>query len=313
MNEGAVPGKPFVRYTAQTPVRAVTFYLSDHSNGGDNLPLVVFVQGTGCDSHFQRGEKGKVVGGLALIVRESVANRAVVMAVEKPGVKYLDDFNPEEVPLEKCPAEFLRDYALDSWVQTIAAAIEAARTLPGINPDRVLVIGHSEGGIIALRLSNVSRSVTHAASLSGGGPTFLAHIADYSRLRGRDPEKDVYDCWKHVQAEPDATDKFCWGGTYHQWASFMRTSIIQEAVQSKAKLYFVHGSADKQNSIFGFDVLRAELAAHGRAAVFERIEGADHALDLPGQEPPEGLQQVFTRVVDWFLQDKGSNSASRHK
>jgi hypothetical protein len=78
----------------------------------------------------------------------------------------------------------------------------------------------------------------------------------------------------------------------------MRTSIIQEALQSKAKLYFVHGSADKQNSVSGFDVLRAELAAHRRAAVFERIEGADHGLDLPGQEPPEGLQQVFTRVID---------------
>jgi hypothetical protein len=52
-----------------------------------------------------------------------------------------------------------------------------------------------------------------------------------------------------------------------------------------------------------FDVLRAELAAKQREAVFERIEGADHALDLPNQQVPEGLEVVFGRVVDWFLND----------
>jgi hypothetical protein len=81
----------------------------------------------------------------------------------------------------------------------------------------------------------------------------------------------------------------------------MRTSIIQAALNSRANLYFVHGSADEQNSIFGFDVLRAEFAARRRKAVFVRLEGADHALDLPNQKPPDGFVAVFGRVVDWFL------------
>ena len=89
--------------------------------------------------------------------------------------------------------------------------------------------------------------------------------------------------------------------------------IIQEALESTAKLYFVHGSADKQNTVTGFDVLRAELAAHGRAAVFERIEGADHGLDLPGQESPEGLQKVFTRVIEWFLANAAQSSSQLAK
>jgi hypothetical protein len=45
------------------------------------------------------------------------------------------------------------------------------------------------------------------------------------------------------------------------------------------------------------------LAAKQRDAVFERIDGADHALDLPNQKVPEGLEAVFGRVVDWFLRD----------
>ena len=35
--------------------------------------------------------------------------------------------------------------------------------------------------------------------------------------------------------------------------------------------------------------------------MFERIAGADHALDLPSQQVPENLKGVFGRVVDWFL------------
>src|SRR5208282_1734441 len=101
--------------------------------------------------------------------------------------------------------------------------------------------------------------------------------------------------------DSESTTRFCWGQTYRTWSSFMKTSIIEEALRSHAQLYFAQGTADEQNSIYGFDVLRAELAAKQRDAVFERIEGADHALDLPQQKLPEGLEAVFGRVEDWFL------------
>jgi len=121
------------------------------------------------------------------------------------------------------------------------------------------------------------------------------------RRQGLDPEKEVYACWSKIVKDPDSDIRFCWGQTYRQWSSFMKTSIFVEALRSRAHLYFAHGTADTQNFIVGFDVLRAELAAKGRPAVFERIEGADHALDLPDQQIPEGFEAVFGRVVNWFL------------
>jgi hypothetical protein len=63
-----------------------------------------------------------------------------------------------------------------------------------------------------------------------------------------------------------------------------------------------------QQTIVGFDVMRAELAAKHREAVLERIEGADHALDLPNEKVPEGLEAVFGRVEDWFLRDAAGGS-----
>ena len=297
-----VGDKPFRRYVAQDRNgQRITFYLSTQQAPTHPVPLIVWVQGTGCSSHFVPLDKG--IGSKLQSLLYSVARgRARVLAVEKPGVVFLDDL-PDESDARACRPEFRAEYTLDRWATTIAEAIKAAQALPGVDTSKTLMIGHSEGGIVAMRVSNVSPQVTHAASLSGGGPVYLFHLAEFMRTQHLDAEKEVYACWSEILKDPNSDAKFCWGQTYRQWSSFMKTSIIAEALKSHALLYFAHGTADKQNSITGFDVLRAELAAKQRAAVFERIEGADHALDLPTQQVPEGLEAVFGRVVDWFLAD----------
>jgi pimeloyl-ACP methyl ester carboxylesterase len=295
-----VGDKPFRRYVvAGRDGQRITFYLSTQPAPSHPVPLIVWVQGTGCSSQFVRvGER--MSRGLQGVLYSVARGRARVLAVEKSGVEFLDD-QPDDGDARSCRPKFLAEYTLDRWATTIADAIQAAQKLPGVDASKTLVIGHSEGGIIAMRVSNVSPVVTHAASLSGGGPVYLFHMAEFMRSRGLDAEKEVYACWSDILKDPDSATKFCWGQTYRQWSSFMKTSVIAEALKSNALLYFAHGTADTQQSIAGFDVLRAELAAKQRDAVFKRIEGADHALDLPNQKVPEGLEAVFVRVVDWFL------------
>jgi len=297
-----VPNQPFVRYIGKDRYgQPITFYVSTPEAPNHPVPLIVWVQGTGCSSHFVH--KGDRIGSKLQSLLYSVARgRARILAVEKPGVEFLDD-HPDDADAQACRPEFRAEYTLERWATTIADAIQAAQALPGIDKSKTLVVGHSEGGIVTMRVSNVSSTVTHAASLSGGGPVYLFHLAEFMRRQGLDPEKEVYACWSEIVKDPDSATKFCWGQTYRQWSSFMKTSIITEALQSHAHLYFAHGTADTQNSIIGFDVLRAELAAKQRPAVFERIEGGDHALDLPNQQIPEGLEAVFGRVVNWFLGD----------
>ena len=297
-----VGDKPFRRYVVDgRDGQRITFYLSTQEAPSHPVPLVVWVQGTGCSSQYVRvGDK--LSRGLQGILNSVAGGRARVLAVEKAGVEFLDD-PPDDGDAHACRPEFLAEFTLDRWATTIADAIQAAQKLPGVDASKTLVIGISEGGIVAMRVSNVSPQVTHAASLSGGGPVYLFHLAEYMRGRGLDADKEVYACWSDILKDPDSTTKFCWGQTYRQWSSFMKTSVITEALKSHALLYFAHGTADTQQSIAGFDVLRAELAAKQRDARFDRIEGADHALDLPNQKVPEGLEAVFGRVVDWFMGD----------
>ncbi len=304
-----VGDKPFRRYVAAgRDGKRITFYLSTsfslatQQTPSHPVPLIVWVQGTGCSSQFV-SVGGRMSRGFQGVLYSVARDRARVLAVEKPGVEFMDDPPDDGVDASTCRPEFRAEYTLDRWATTIADAIQAAQKLPGVDASKTLVIGISEGGIVAMRVSNLLPQVTHAASLSGGGPVYLFHLAEFMRSKKLDAEKEVYACWSDILKDPDSASKFCWGQTYRQWSSFMKTSVIAEALQSHALLYFAHGTADTQQSIAGFDVLRAELAARQRDAVFERIEGADHALDLPNQKVPEGLEAVFGRVVDWFLGD----------
>jgi dipeptidyl aminopeptidase/acylaminoacyl peptidase len=220
--------------------------------------------------------------------------------VEKPGVQFLDT-QPVAADAKTCRAEFLADYTLERWTETIVAAIGAAQELPGVDHSRTLVVGGSEGGVVAVHVSTVLGSVTHAASIAGGGPNHLFMLADYVRRKKLDPEVEVYGCWAEVLSDPDSATKFCWGQPHRLWSGLLKTSLVQECLQSQAALYLIHGTADEESSIAGFDVLRAELAAKGRKAVFERIEGADHSLTRPRETPGDGLRAAFQRISDWFL------------
>ncbi|MFZ0913351.1 MAG: hypothetical protein WBQ76_07200 [Candidatus Korobacteraceae bacterium] len=296
---GAVPGTAFHRYSTKDQLgRTITFYLSEGA-AERSIPLLVFVQGTGCTSLFQR-QNGRIMQGAFVLLLDVTRGRSRVLVVEKPGVEFLDrQADPGDA--KTCRPEFLAEHTLDRWTEAIVASINAAHQLPGIDGSRTLVIGGSEGGVVAVHVTNAMPSVTHAASIAGGGPNHLFVLADYVRRKGLDPEVEVYSCWAKILRDPDSPTQFCWGQPYRLWSSLLKTSLIQECLQSQAALYLVHGTADEWSPIAAFDVMRAELAAKQRKAVFERIEGANHSLARRGEEPEDGLTAAFGRIVGWFL------------
>lgn len=83
------------------------------------------------------------------------------MAVEKPGVEFLD-YPPDDGDARACRPGFLAAYTLDGWATTIVDAIQAAQKLPDVDTSKTVVVGISEGGIVAMRVSNILAQVTHA-------------------------------------------------------------------------------------------------------------------------------------------------------
>jgi dienelactone hydrolase len=314
--EAAKLGIAFDRYTTNDSLgRTITFYLSPPpgKDGAAKLPVVLYIQGSGCQSLFQkRGEH--VSGGYQTLLPVEAKGRVRVLVVEKPGVKFLD-VQPPDTPLEKVASEeFLKEHTLARWAEANAAALRAVWTLADVDPGRTLVVGHSEGGLVAARVAAEVPKVTHVASLAGGGPTQLFDlVANAARPRPDDQPGDagrrvqhVFDAWAKIQQDPESTAQFWLGHPYRRWSSFMTHSVTEELLRGKARVYVAAGTRDAVIPVAAHDMLVAELRARGRDVTADRLEGADHGFqtdEMP--KPPAGMQALLGRVLQWFLAGDG--------
>ena len=306
-------GIPFDRYTTKDATgRLITFYLSQAPKGvAEKLPLAVLVQGSGCASVFPKVD-GKTAGGLQNLLLAAGKDRLRVLVVEKPGVRFGDQpKNPGTA--EEGSAEFRREHVLPRWVEAVNAAVRAGQQVPGVDWSRTLVIGHSEGGIVAAHLASVNPRVTHVALLAGGGPTQLFDLLELAAKPRRSDEpaeeakkrvRQVQEGWAAVRADPDNPDKFWLGHPHRRWTSFLKTSTQEGLLASRAAIFLTQGTADSSVSVTGFDTLSAELTARGRDVTIERREGYDHSFRKPGAAPGsiEGFREVLGQAADWFLE-----------
>jgi pimeloyl-ACP methyl ester carboxylesterase len=184
--------------------------------------------------------------------------------------------------------------------------------LPDIDKRRTLVIGHSEGALTAARVAGELPSVTHVAPLASAGPTQLYSLAELAAQPRPDDQpgdadrrrERVYADWQKVLEDPDSVTKFWMGHPHRRWSTFCKHNSVTELLRSKAKIYLAQGAEDRASFIGELDVLRAELAAHGRDVVVERIAGADHGYRTAtagAQSGPHGFEELFTRILAWFL------------
>jgi pimeloyl-ACP methyl ester carboxylesterase len=307
-------GVGFHRYTTKDSFdRTITFYLSSPLEGQEikRLPLALLIQGSGCQSLWRkRGEQ--ITGGQQNLLRAAAKGRVRVLVVEKPGVKFLDEAK-RPGSAEGASEEFLNEHTLPRWAEANRAAMRAAWTLPGVDSSKTLVVGHSEGGIVAALLAAEMPEVTHVASLAGGGPTQLYSLAESRGLARADDKpgdankriESMYREWAEVQKDPDSRTKFWLGHPHRRWSSFLKTSVAAELLRSKAKVFLAQGDRDASVPPTAHDVLIAELRASGRDVVAERVEDADHGFRLSSQATgsPEGMQALFGRVLDSFLQE----------
>jgi erythromycin esterase len=314
VRDAADLGVPFDRITTKDALgRTIAFYLSHApAESTVKLPLAVFVQGSGCASVFPK-VGGKMAGGLQNLLLVAGKGKLRVLVVEKPGVRFGDQ--PKSPgSAEEGSAEFRREHVLPRWVEAVNAAVQAGREMPGVDWSRTLVVGHSEGGIVAAHVGAANPQVTHIALLAGGGPTQLFDLldlaakprrADEPAAEARSRVRQVEEGWAAVRADPESADRLWLGHPHRRWSSFLKASTQEGLLASRAAIFLAQGTADRSVSVAGFDALRAELMARGRDVTAERLEGYDHAFRKPGSalDNMDGIQEVLGRAAGWFLQE----------
>jgi len=336
-------GIPFDRHLVKDELqREVTYYLSTppKDSAGKPLPVVLWVQGSGCDSLFSKTPDGRVGGGMQNLVLKAGAGRFRVLAVEKPGVKFLDS-PARHGTCDDCSEEFKYEYEAGRWAVALETSLRDVMKRPDIDRTRVLAAGHSEGASMVAKIAADLPEVTHVACLSGAGTTQLFDMAQIARtgLSGGGPSggsatqsgpdggpvgseesdareqrvEEVYRQAAEIAADPQSVTKMAWGHTFKRWSSFFRLSPVAELKKSRARVYLAYGTADQSVPVESNDLARAELFAAGRDLTCERIVGADHGYRKPGDEGYRGMDEVLGRVVAWFLNDAVSAAVEAAK
>jgi dienelactone hydrolase len=293
-------------YTLDRFDRRITFYVS--GDQAERLPLVVSILGSGAYSNFIRIDGRTREAHRA--DREIFTGKAHLVIVEKPGVEFLEHHANSNLT-SQASAEFRREHTLERWAEAVSAALRAARELPLCDPSRCLTIGSSEGGIVAARVAAMNRFVTHVASLAGDGPTQLFGLLESARDghlyedSPQDPDQQTVRLLADVAAiesDPDNPDQYFLGHPYRRWSTFWSSSTMEELLQTKARVFIAQGTADRNASVAGSDVLYATLLAKGRDVTLRRIAGADHAFQIADQPGRDGWRGIFEDARNWFLQ-----------
>lgn len=318
-----LPKSPWVRhFTTDELGRVIVFYVSETSlkpvaADAPKLPVIVYVQGSGSQSVYTRIERDGAVIAAASGGQGSVAQfakgRAMVVIAEKPGVSFME--RPAQPGgAEGSSKEFRVEHTLDRWSAAVTAAMKASLALPRADSTRVMIEGHSEGGLVACKVAADNPEVTHVATLAGGGATQLFDLIELARsgvMCGSKPRSSdecverLLSQWDNVLKNPDSSDEMFLGHPHRRWTSFLATSPAEELKRTKAKVFIGQGTEDNAVLPMSADVLYATMRAVGRDVTYSRVPG-DHAFmnPKPGDEKnmdPAGWDQMHGRAVEWFL------------
>jgi predicted esterase len=306
---------PYTRYSTRDKFdRRITFYVSGNAN--ERLPLVLVVLGSGPFSNFRR-EDDRIVDAHGT-VRRAFGGVAHVLAVEKPEVQFLEQPSHQNKGNFRGSPAFQSENTLARWVEAVSAALRAARKLPQIDPTRTLIIGHSEGALVAAMLAQKHSFVTHAALLAGTGPPLkheLERKASLGRLYpelGIDPARQMAKLKQDIAAmrrDPDSATKLAIGHTHAYWAGRLDASAMKILSGTKAHIFLAHGTADQNILFTNFEVMLATLRKNNLHVNAMPVEGADHGFRVAS---PNGMlvadrwNDVIERIRYWFQPEVSS-------
>jgi photosystem II stability/assembly factor-like uncharacterized protein/pimeloyl-ACP methyl ester carboxylesterase len=200
------------------------------TDGG--VPAVLAVQGIACQSIDRPGIPGAVDTRLIHALAEA---GFATMRVDKPGLGDSEGPPCSEIDFE-------------TELEAYKAALRQLRAMPGIDPERIFVFGHSMGGVMAPYLSaeeTVRGSMVYGTIIRSWFEYQLENVRRQARLQPGATEAMVTDA---VQAEARSSamvlvDKKTLGDVWTRWPELRQPTqgtILDETHQSTRHMSFFH-------------------------------------------------------------------------
>lgn len=214
--------------------------------------------------------------------------------------------------------------ATDEYGPAAAAAIQLLRHQDGVDPGRVFVLGHSEGGTIAPRVATAEPSVAGLVIMAGGHqPLHWAAVRQVRYIASLNPGQEaaaqpaIEAITRQAQAvdSPDLSSEtpdseLPFGVPAAYWLDLRGYDPAVTAAGLGKPVLIVQGGRDYQATVADdLPGWRAGLA--GRPGVTIRVYDADNHMFFPGSgpstpaeyEPAQHMDEaVVTDIASWLSQ-----------
>jgi pimeloyl-ACP methyl ester carboxylesterase len=161
----------------------------------------------------------------------------------------------------------------------------------------VLLVGVSQGGVVAADIASIDSRVTHLLMMaSGGGWTQAEELAFFVEREpgtlGMSSIAELNAKFDEIRAEPDSGELWA-GHPFRMWSSYLWFRPMDGLTSLSIPMFLAHGTADAAVPVESARALRDELARLGRTNLrYVEYPGLDHHFnDEAGASRLLDLQQ----------------------
>jgi dienelactone hydrolase len=293
----SIPGTPFERrVVVDSSDRKITYYISRPKSG--SAPIMLVIQGSGCTPvlTLRQGRASSSIYSLEKFARDG---KFTVVAVEKP----FSGITPQGGVAQGCSDAFNADFTADSWRNALQAALNDARKMSWVDHTRTLVLGSSEGAVMASVMAANDQKITDVISISGSGTTQLFDFIAEAYRSCFDTSACLAEIVRNVaeiKSDPYSSTKFAWGHPYKRWTSFFSVDPSDLLLKSKARVYIATGTADDSVPAVSQEVVVAKLLAAGRDVTVRRVPDGTHSLNRRNAKNWDDLDRELVAALEWF-------------
>lgn len=279
----------------------ISYYLVQHAHDTDTLLLIL--QGSDCNSVLN-------IDSIFTDYKD-VWPEADLLLIEKYGINRKLKYSTD--PARKdCPAQYLEK---DSPVQRVA---DIKVVLDTVRKDgqykTFILLGGSEGAVIANLVSADIDSIDATIAFNGGGRWFIDDVSHSIAAEHKNPaaaRKDIDDFkgfTEHVlNSKPFELDVS--GHGYHWWQQMLSLDQLDTLKKVNSPLLIIQGGRDTSVSPQKTDEMMQRLKELGKNNIeYRRYEELDHGLkDSDGKS----LRKEVVGDMNMWLRSKLGNPANK--
>ena len=251
-------------------------------------------------------QKSMMLGSSVPFDLDRIPSDYIFVIISKKGVPFKDT-NKQFVPNENYYANEGLDYRVwqgDEVIKDITKTIIK-------KPNKIVVIGHSEGSTVVAKLGQINKKVTHIGYWAGGANTQYYDFALMVQKKVQQGEikqeeainqlDSLFLAVKSIQKEPNDINKEWWGNSYRRWSQFTLPSI-DNLLKIKKPIYVAVGTLDENVPFEASLLIPIEFARYNKTNLtFKMYEGFNHGFYKKPEKEGEFWSSEFMTVFEEFI------------